>query len=269
MNIKRKLRDCPIIQGKIAVCIFTYNGDKQCLVECLRAIQKQKKKGLDLDIYILDDGFNPIQNPPTGYQYRRTYFNRNGNLNGIQCAQGMLLEMVKISRQSQCQYIMKVDSDMIIRDLTEFLSPLNQDKNSVIGFRLNEYMDYCAGVTYILPAIGLYKTLKGFIKWYREENKPQNFHCPEDWAITRAVTIINDFQMVQWDNTPTVSSEFWLMAPFNFKQRKTDGRISPISLSRFQLYDFVNFGNRYQIKEGDPHQISAQCMRTFNDFDEQ
>ena len=268
MKIKRKVRECPIIEGKIGVCIFTYNKDKQCLIECLRALERQKKNGLDLDIYIFDDGRNPIQNPPSGYHYKKTYFNRNGNLNGIQCAQGMLLEMVKVSRQSQCQYIMKVDSDMVIRDLKEFMSPLEQNIKSVIGFKLNDSMDYCAGVTYILPAEGLYKTLKEFVKWYREENKPQNFHCPEDWAITRAVAKINYFPMVQWDNTLSVSSDKWLMAPFNFKERKTDGRISPISLSRFQLYDFVNFGNRYEIQEGNPHQISAECMRKFNDFQE-
>jgi hypothetical protein len=77
------------------------------------------------------------------------------------------MEMVRISRQSNAEYIMKVDSDMYIRSLDRFLEPLKTNKNSVIGFRLNKVMNYVAGVTYILPSQGLYNAVKNFGNWYK------------------------------------------------------------------------------------------------------
>lgn len=272
------------IDGKIAVFIMTFQGDSGCLVECLRGLEEQKKKGYDLEIYICDDGKNPLQeetlNEIQGVikSYRKTYFDRNCNLNGTQCSQGMLMEMLRCARECEAEFVMKVDCDMYIRNLKNFLQPLEEDRNSVIGFKLTKDMNYCAGVTYLLPSTGLYNAIRDFYKWWKNEQENDEkwiSHCPEDWAITRCVTAVNDFTMYQWDNSTTPNK--WLMAPFNFREIEPDGSINPLSFTRFLLYDFVNFGNRYELDKEcqckslldnlDPRSIAGNCMKRFVDFD--
>lgn len=135
---------------------------------------------------------------------------------------------------------------MYIRCLDRFLAPLKENPDKVIGFRLTTKMNYAAGVLYLLPTKGLYNTLKNFGSWLNKENGIDNEfpkHCPEDWAITRSVAAINNFTLTQWDNAQ--NPENWLLSPFNYSELKSDGSISILSMTRFQLYDFVNFGNRH------------------------
>ncbi len=250
---------------------MTFKGDELCLKECLRYLELQKEK-YDLEIFILDDAKNPLDNPPQNCHYWKTYFDRQGNLNGQECAHGMLIEMLKIARMSKAEFIMKVDCDQCVRSLENFLEPIFSNKKQVVGFKLNEKMCYCTGVTYILPTEGLFNAVVNFRKWYKEQNKLDEMgefapHCPEDWAITRCVADTNDYTLFQWDNSKEVSAEHWLLSPFNFDEVKADGTISPLSFSRFQLYDFVNFGNRYLLKCDKPRVFAAECMKKFTDFD--
>lgn len=180
----------------------------------------------------------------------------------------MLIEMARIARESKAEYILKVDSDMFIRSLDNFLSPLEEDSKQVIGFRLNDRMNYCAGVTYLLPSQGLYNAVKSFNTWLSNarENDPLFVeHCPEDWAITRCVAEINGYTMYQINNATDPHN--WLLSPFVFKEIRSDGSISPLTLSRFQMYDFVNFGNRYELDCDNPREVAANCMKKFADFD--
>ena len=285
MKAKVNNQNCwQTIEGKIAVFIMAFSGDSECLCQCIRGLEEQKKKGFDLEIYICDDNNNPlneeqvqaVQDKIKGY--KKTYFERNCNLNGKQCAHGMLMEMLRCARESKAEFVMKVDCDMYIRDLHNFLKPLEEDRESVIGFKLNKDMNYCAGVTYLLPTSGLYNAVRDFYKWYKneKENDPQWIaHCPEDWAITRCVTAVNEFTMVQWDNS--CEPQNWLMSPFNFREIEEDGSVCALSFTRFQLYDFVNFGNRYELDQEckckelmetkNPREIAGDCMRRFVDFD--
>ena len=273
MDIMTLTNDCwkPII-GKIAVFIMTFAGDEKYLNECLRYLEIQKDR-YNFEIFILDDAKNPLENPPKNCHYWKTFFERQGNLNGQDCAHGMLIEMLKIARMSKAEFILKVDCDQCVRTFENFLSPLKETPKQVIGFKLNPRMCYCSGVTYVLPTEGLYKAVKDFRKWYKEQREKDvqgEFapHCPEDWAISRCVADVNDYQMTRWDNSKEVSAEHWLMSPFNFEEVKKDGTISPLSFSRFQIYDFVNFGNRYTILNNDnPREFAANCMRQFADFD--
>lgn len=258
------------IKGKIAVFIMSFNGDTPCLKQCLRGIEQQIKKGYNMEVYICDDANNPItdQDIIQNYNYNKTYFQRNGNLNGTECSLGMLIEMLKVARMSKAQYIMKVDSDMFIRSLERFMKPLEENEKSVVGFRLTTCMNYAAGVTYILPTEGLFNTIKNFYKWYREEKDNDDRwieHCPEDWAITRSVAAINNYPLIQWDNATI--PDYWLMSPFNYEEVNEDGQMSPLTLSRFQLYDFVNFGNRYELTVDNPREFAGAVMKKFVDFD--
>lgn len=249
---------------------MTFKGDEDCLCQCLRALKNQQSIGHNLEIHILDDNNNPIEKVYDfiDYKYKQTFFRRNGNLNGAECTHGMLIEMARIARESRAEYIMKVDSDMFIRSLDNFLYPLEEDNKQVIGFQLKSTMNYCAGVTYILPSSGLYNAVKGFHNWFKdaEQNDPDFIdHCPEDWAISRCVAQINNFTMLQYNNWS--NHENWLLSPFVFKEIRSDGSLSPLTLSRFQIYDFVNFGNRYELDCDNPREVAANCMKKFADFD--
>lgn len=267
MNIKTFTDDhWEPIKGKIAVCIMTFAGDEGCLTQCLRALNKEKQLR-DMEIYILDDASCPLEQVPDGTHYRKTYFQRCGNLNGKECAHGMMMEMCRCARECRAEFVMKVDSDMIIRSLDNFLKPLESVRHQVIGFKLTKEMNYCAGVTYILPSQGLYHAIRGFSAWYREEQSDPLWidHCPEDWAISRCVAEVNGYQMTQHDQS--IHPENWLLSPFNYDEVRDDGSVSPLSLTRYQLYDFVNFGNRYQMTVTNPREMAALCMRKFVDFD--
>ena len=90
------------VKGKIAVVIMSFSGDKPCLNECLRGIELQKSKGYNIEVFIIDDANNPLELSEEQLKqvhYRKSYFNRNGNLNGTQCAIGMLMEMVRCARE--------------------------------------------------------------------------------------------------------------------------------------------------------------------------
>lgn len=272
VDLVTKEHNYNFIHNKIAVVIMTFNGDTGCLQQCIRGLEEQKNRGYDLDIHILDDGLNPLHNPQqySQYHYKKTYFDRRCNLNGTACSLGMLIEFMRIARESEAQYVMKVDCDMYIRNLANFMKPLEENENLVIGFKLNPHMNYAAGVTYILPSIGLYNAIKNFYTWYKLEEtenlKEWAAHCPEDWAITRCTAHTNNFTLFQYQNS--VNPHTWLLAPFNFKEVKPDGTMNPVCLSRYTIYDFVNFGNRHEIEDKlNARAIAANCMKTFIDFD--
>lgn len=279
MTIKSIKEDWATIKNKIAVVIMSFKGDDSCLKQCLRGLEEQKKKGYDLEIHILDDANTPL-NPDDykGYHYRKTFFPRNKNLNGVACTLGMLMEMLRIARETRAEYILKVDSDMFIRSLDRFLKPIKEDRNLVLGFKLNPQMNYVAGVTYLLPTIGLYNAIRGFNDWFKNESENEDSfikHCPEDWAITRCVAETNNFPLVQWDNSEKPQN--WLMCPFNFLEVENLEEINPLSFCKCAMYDFVNFGNRYEITEDtkigeylnemDSREIAGYLMEKFIDFD--
>lgn len=124
-------------------------------------------------------------------------------------------------------------------------------------------MNYAAGVTYILPSQGLYNTIRNFHTWYKEEqenSKEWVAHCPEDWAITRSVAACNGYTLWQWENA--VNPHTWLLVPYSYQEISVNGTVSPLSYSRYSMYDFVNFGNRHEITNTttNAREFAAHCM---------
>lgn len=258
------------IKNKIAIFIMSFSGDEGCLFQCVRALEKLSPR-YDFEIFVIDDGHNPIKNIPQNVNYSKSFFNRNGNLNGAECAHGMLMEMLRCARECGAEYVMKIDSDMVVRSLDRFLMPLSFNPEQVIGFKLNPLMNYAAGVSYIFPVKGLYEAIKKFGIWFKEEEEKEHFaaHCPEDWAISRCVSSVNGYQLYQFNQVDR--PQYWLMAPFNFEEMKIGENgisIPRLTFVRFRMYDFVNFGNRYQLKCENPREIAADCMKEFNNFEE-
>lgn len=256
-------------RGKFAFCIFSFAGDAGCLSYCVERLHMLAYP-TTFDIHVFDDAEHPLQSIPHGVTYHKTYFQRNGNLNGTECAQGMLMAMLQAARESHAEYICKIDSDMLVIDFTRFMKPLEENPLSVVGFKLNERMNYAAGVCYTLPVAGLYEAIRGFHAWYEEESACEDFapHSPEDWAITRAVAALNDYPLLQFNQVDNPSS--WLLSPFNYDEISinVDGAslIHPLIYQRFLIYDFINFGNRYQIARPDARDIAATCMGMYLSF---
>ena len=257
-------------RGKFAFCIFTFGGDAGCLATCVERLHMLTYP-THFDVHVFDDAEHPLQSIPYGVNYHKTYFHRNGNLNGTECAQGMLMAMLQAARESHAEYICKIDSDMLVLNFSRFMKPLEENPLSVVGFKLNARMNYAAGVCYILPVAGLYKAIRGFHAWYEEESACPDFapHSPEDWAITRAVSALNDYPLIQFNQVDNPSS--WLLSPFNYDEIMLDDtsgeiHIHPLINQRFLIYDFINFGNRYQIARPDARDIAATCMAKYLTF---
>lgn len=160
---------------------------------------------------------------------------------------------------------------MLVLNFERFMQPLKENPLSVIGFKLNARMQYAAGVCYILPVTGLYEAIRGFHMWYEAESAREDFatHCPEDWAITRAVSALNDYPLLLFNQVDKPSS--WLLSPFNYDEimlGDTNGEIHihPLIHQRFLIYDFINFGNRYQIARPEARDIAATCMGLYLSF---
>ena len=257
-------------RGKIAFCIFSFAGDAGCLSHCVERLHVLTYP-TEFDIHVFDDAEHPLQSVPHGVHYHKTYFHRNGNLNGTECAQGMIMCMLQAARESRAEYICKLDSDMLVLNFERFMQPLKENPLSVIGFKLNARMQYAAGVCYILPVTGLYEAIRGFHMWYEAESAREDFatHCPEDWAITRAVSALNDYPLLLFNQVDKPSS--WLLSPFNYDEimlGDTNGEIHihPLIHQRFLIYDFINFGNRYQIARPEARDIAATCMGLYLSF---
>ena len=256
------------IRNKVAIFYMAFSGDTQCLIESVRSIKRLSSK-YDFDIFIIDDIASPLKEIPSGCHRYFSFFFRNGNLNGAECAHGMMMSMLTCARKCRAEYILKVDSDMIVKDLDSFLRPLDYDREQVIGFKLNPNMNYAAGVCYLLPVNALYNAIRCFNSWLIKEQEREDYpqHCPEDWAITRSVSMINNIPLLQYNQVD--KQEHWMMAPFNYDEVKLNDdeiRIPNLSLLRFSMYDFVNFGNRFQLHEENARDVAAGCMKRFNDF---
>ena len=254
-------------KDKIAACIFTFKDDEPCLHECVRALRRLQKKH-NIEIFIFDDSEHPIENVPEGVHYRKTYFDRKGNLNGEECAQGQMIEFLIAARQCQAEYILKIDCDTIIRSLDRFLSPLKVERDSVVGFQITRFMDYCAGSMYLLPTVKLYNAIRNFVPFMAEERTKSTFisHVPEDRTITRCV-MAQGSTMRLFDNVE--HPENWIFAPYNFRELDTETlTASHISLRRYCIYDVVNFGNRQELMPENARAIAGKAMKLFNDMEE-
>ena len=257
------------IKNKLAICIFTFKGDNRCVSQCIKALEKHRAN-LVFDIFLIDDGLCPLDDIPENVFYSKSHYFRNGNLNGAECAQGQMMEMLRCARKASAEYVMKLDSDMIVNSFDNFLAPLWENPDSVVGFKLNPRMNYVAGVCYVFPVKGLYNGIRDFAVWYKKESETEEFaaHCPEDWAVSRCITAVNDYTMIQFNQVE--NSENWLLSPFDFDilEDVENIKIHPLIWHRYRIYDFVNFGNRYQLKCENPREVAAECMKQYMDFEE-
>ena len=108
-----------MMKKKIAVCYFSYAEDVDFLNESLKALQKTIHRSChEVRVYVFDDlnykktiKRKELSIPCT---LIGTRFNRNGNLNGYECIEGMFDEYIKIHSKFDYDYLIKLDSDCIL-----------------------------------------------------------------------------------------------------------------------------------------------------------
>lgn len=100
---------------KLAIVYFCYKNDQDLLNLSLSNISFLRKSD-DIDVYIMDDGNNSMTAIPDidNLYYEKTYFDRRGNLNGIECIYGMTDIYAKIFNLKQYDWVIKVDADTFI-----------------------------------------------------------------------------------------------------------------------------------------------------------
>ena len=122
---------------KVAICYFSYHEDVDFLNESLKLLQKtiEHQKEYDVKVYVFDDGTCEKRinksNLETSCSLITTKFNRNGNLNGFECINGMFREYVKLSQEFDYDYLIKLDSDCVLNSL-DYLKTV-EDKLESMG----------------------------------------------------------------------------------------------------------------------------------------
>lgn len=105
---------------KIAICYFTYAEDINFINLSLKHLYSLIKSQNDYEvkIYVFDDARYKKQIKKKELSVPctliSTKFNRNGNLNGFECVNGMFNEYVKIREKFDYDYLIKMDSDCVL-----------------------------------------------------------------------------------------------------------------------------------------------------------
>lgn len=113
--------------------IYCYREDYKCLDLCIGQIRKADP---DARIFLFDDGAAPLakKDIPRGSDifYKKTYFCRNGNLNGLECVRGMLSCMQDIPGKDP---VIKIDSDTLLMSTAEIKRSLFERRMLAGGFQ--------------------------------------------------------------------------------------------------------------------------------------
>lgn len=139
---------------KLAIVYWTFGKDAELLAQSLRSIERLRRNNPDdtLDVYVRDDASLPLAAVPEGVDYKTTNFDRNGNLNGLPCIQGMLAEHLAIAKAGGYDWVCKVDCDTYVNDI-EWLRACDAE-TSVSAGTYNHHA-YAHGFCYAYTAEGL------------------------------------------------------------------------------------------------------------------
>lgn len=271
-----------------AIVYFTYGPDFDCLVESVRSLRRVPGCRRT-PIYVFDDGNYPmtpeqVQKLPEGIHYERTYFNRNKNLNGIECVIGMLICFERVKRETGAKLIFKIDCDSIIHSLKYWVNAIKKEGYDMAGMCVNPDYLYCAGPCYVMRSEIIYDLLVNISKLLESEISKIMPHLPEDHSITELARML-DKKVKVLDNSPNNNPVNWILAPFvynelEFSKNDTENTIAVAynAFNRYRFYQNVNFGNRYEISDelreffdkrcsaSSNNSIAGFVMKMYNDF---
>ena len=136
---------------KIALCYFTYKLDTALFTQSLRSVARLKEARPDVtvDVYVYDDGANPMSEIPEWVKYTITTWDRKGNLNGIENLEGMLGVFLA---HKDYDWVVKSDCDTYINDW-EWLDGIDAKKYAKVG--IYNYCQFQHGCLYAFSPAGI------------------------------------------------------------------------------------------------------------------
>lgn len=138
---------------KIAVVYFTYGGDAEFLGLSLEALELlRNREGDEVSVFVFDDANAPLAVVPEGVVYEQTSFAREGNLNGVECVDGMLEAYARVFERTGADWVIKCDSDVCLNDV-EWLR--GYDVRAVAQVGTSHVQSFCSGACYAVSAAGV------------------------------------------------------------------------------------------------------------------
>lgn len=164
---------------KMNYAIFCYREDYKCLELCVGQIRRVDP---DCTIYLFDDGKAPLarKDIPRGRDiiYKKTYFERNRNLNGLECIRGMLSCMRDIPGREP---IIKIDADTLLMSLEEIRKSLFERRKLAGGYQCAVPFAW-SGVCYWVTRKFISDALDVLVT---REFPTRNQDYPEDVTVSR------------------------------------------------------------------------------------
>lgn len=141
---------------KIAVCYFTFVKDTELLKQSMRSVERLRRlcPEVEADIFVFDDGENPLSAIPDGVTYTTTSWDRKGNLNGVENFYAMLDVYSKLT---DYDWIVKVDCDSYINSW-DWVASLDPSKYAKAGSY--NHLPYQHGCLYALSTPGVAKMVE-------------------------------------------------------------------------------------------------------------
>lgn len=163
---------------KIAMVFFCYAGDAALLRQALRAVPVLRAAGAAVDVFLCDDAAAPlgVDNVPEWVRYyRQTGFYRGGNLNGLQCIEGMVEVYADIMTVRRYAWVVKVDCDTYVNSL-EWLRRVDAGLFSFVGtVHVN---NHASGACYAVSRGGV-ELLAGAMREARWRGAAERARCED------------------------------------------------------------------------------------------
>lgn len=199
---------------KIAIVFFTYDKDAGLLNQALRGVKRLRAKYTDwqIDAYICDDANHPLEDVSTEWLRQQTTFDRQGNLNGIDCIRGMLAVHAEIFAQGGYDWVVKTDSDTYINNL-DWLMGIDKDRVAQVG--THHINDFNSGSCYAFSEAGV----RSMLALLEDEiiQKRCNIAYKEDVVMTRLARQAH-MEVVQNENEQNEPGEKKLFNDFDTEE---------------------------------------------------
>lgn len=240
------------------VCIFAYGGDARALGQCIRSLLTTQQEWTGLRIAVFDDGLNPLPYPPQSVLYTKTYFNRMGNLNGIETVQGELFAAREAARIFNAEICVKLDCDTIVRDWEWMMSAFNDSSEiGQVGIQLTDDMDWASGMCNASRVDAIRDAL------YVTSSAGLGASVPEDVGVTICIQKAGYQVHLIRQNKDNIPGWLGICTGYEYQNPKNLW----IGWQSCYGYPIVTFGNRNILKDKEKcREICGEQMENFLDF---